>query len=51
MNETTYSIAELAREFHVPPRTIRHYEDQELLAPRREGMHRDRKSTRLNSSH
>jgi DNA-binding transcriptional MerR regulator len=40
MNETTYSIAELAREFHVTPRTIRHYEDQELLAPRREGMHR-----------
>jgi len=40
MSETTYSIAELAREFRVTARTIRHYEDQGLLAPRREGLQR-----------
>lgn len=40
MSETTYSIAELAREFQVTPRTIRHYEDQGLLSPRREGLQR-----------
>lgn len=33
----TYSIGELAREFEVTPRTIRFYEDQGLLAPRRVG--------------
>lgn len=31
----TYTISELAREFDVTPRTIRFYEDQGLLAPRR----------------
>jgi DNA-binding transcriptional MerR regulator len=40
MSETTFTIAELAREFQVTPRTIRHYEDQGLLAPAREGMQR-----------
>ncbi len=34
---STYSISELAREFDVTPRTIRFYEDQGLLAPRRAG--------------
>jgi DNA-binding transcriptional MerR regulator len=33
----TYSIGELAREFEITPRTIRFYEDQGLLAPRRVG--------------
>ena len=33
----TYSISELAREFDVTPRTIRFYEDQGLLSPRRAG--------------
>jgi DNA-binding transcriptional MerR regulator len=33
----TYTIAELAREFDITPRAIRFYEDQGLLAPRREG--------------
>lgn len=32
-----YTITELAREFAVTPRAIRFYEDQGLLAPRREG--------------
>src|SRR5436190_23171444 len=35
-----YSISELAREFDVTPRAIRFYEDQGLLAPRREGTRR-----------
>jgi DNA-binding transcriptional MerR regulator len=35
-----YSIGELAREFDVTPRTIRFYEDQGLLAPRRSGQRR-----------
>ncbi|RPH66916.1 MAG: MerR family DNA-binding transcriptional regulator, partial [Burkholderiales bacterium] len=33
----TYTISELAREFDVTPRTIRFYEDQRLLAPKRAG--------------
>ncbi|WP_313950240.1 MerR family DNA-binding transcriptional regulator [Accumulibacter sp.] len=37
---TTFSISDLAREFHITPRTIRFYEDQGLLAPRREGRTR-----------
>ena len=36
--EPTYSISELAREFSITPRTIRHYEDQGLLAPHRAGQ-------------
>jgi DNA-binding transcriptional MerR regulator len=32
-----YTITELAREFDVTPRAIRFYEDQGLLAPKREG--------------
>jgi DNA-binding transcriptional MerR regulator len=35
-----YSIGELAREFDVTPRAIRFYEDQGLLAPRRDGQRR-----------
>ena len=37
---TEFSISELAREFDVTPRAIRFYEDQGLLAPRREGQRR-----------
>lgn len=40
MTETTLTIADLAREFELTPRTIRHYEDQGILAPGREGMQR-----------
>jgi DNA-binding transcriptional MerR regulator len=35
-----FSISELAREFEVTPRAIRFYEDQRLLAPRRDGQRR-----------
>ena len=37
---TTYTITDLATEFDVTTRTIRHYEDEGLLSPRREGMNR-----------
>lgn len=40
MTETTYSIAELAREFDLTPRAIRYYEDQGLIAPARAGVQR-----------
>lgn len=48
----TFSISDLAREFGITPRTIRFYEDQGLLAPRREGLtrvftRRDRTRLRL----
>jgi DNA-binding transcriptional MerR regulator len=33
-----YSIAELAREFAVTPRTIRFYEDEGLIKPQRHGL-------------
>jgi DNA-binding transcriptional MerR regulator len=35
---TTYTIAELAREFDITARAIRFYEDQGLLSPLREGQ-------------
>ncbi len=38
--ERTYSISDLAREFDVTPRTIRHYEDEGLLSPARDGQRR-----------
>jgi DNA-binding transcriptional MerR regulator len=37
---STFSITELAREFGVTTRTIRHYEEQGLLNPAREGTSR-----------
>ena len=37
---TTFTISELAREFGVTTRTIRFYEDQGLLSPKREGTNR-----------
>jgi DNA-binding transcriptional MerR regulator len=36
----TYTIGDLAREFGVTLRTLRFYEDRELLSPRREGLAR-----------
>ena len=38
--EKTYSITELCREFKVTPRTLRFYEQKELLAPARRGWTR-----------
>jgi len=35
-----YSIRDLAREFAITPRTIRHYEEQGLVRPAREGTAR-----------
>jgi len=35
---TTYTIAELAREFDITARAIRFYEDQGLISPSREGQ-------------
>jgi DNA-binding transcriptional MerR regulator len=35
-----FSISDLAREFDITPRAIRFYEDQGVLAPRREGQRR-----------
>jgi len=40
MSKTSFSIADLAREFDLTPRAIRYYEDQGLLAPGRDGMQR-----------
>ena len=36
----TYTISDLAQEFGVTTRTIRHYEDQGLLSPERRGLAR-----------
>ena len=40
MSPSTWTIAELAREFDVTPRTIRFYEDQGIVSPAREGRNR-----------
>ncbi len=36
----TYSISDLARELEVTPRTIRFYEEQDMLSPERRGQER-----------
>jgi len=36
----TYSISDLAREFDITPRALRHYEDEGLLTPLRVGQRR-----------
>ena len=48
----TYTISELSQEFGVTTRTLRHYEDQGLVTPVREGVnriysHRDRVRLKL----
>ena len=35
-----YSISQLAKEFEITPRSIRHYEDMGLLSPARRGQTR-----------
>lgn len=39
-NELTYSIGELAKEFDITPRSIRFYEEQDLISPERTGQTR-----------
>ncbi|MBY6186918.1 MerR family DNA-binding transcriptional regulator [Marinobacter hydrocarbonoclasticus] len=39
-SQATYSISELAREFDITTRSIRFYEDQGLLKPKRRGQTR-----------
>ncbi|MGA0023235.1 MAG: MerR family transcriptional regulator [Burkholderiales bacterium] len=48
----TYTISDLAQEFDVTTRTLRHYEDQGLITPQRDGInriysHRDRVRLKL----
>ena len=40
MSEQTYSIGEMCADFDVTPRTLRYYEQKELLFPIREGQKR-----------
>jgi len=40
MNGRTYTIRELTKELRVTARTLRHYEDQKLIAPGRRGLTR-----------
>lgn len=39
-NQQTYSISELSKEFEITPRSIRHYEQESLIAPKRAGSQR-----------
>ena len=38
--QQTYTIGELAKEFDITPRSIRFYEEQDLISPTRTGMNR-----------
>lgn len=40
MSPPTWTISELSKEFDITPRTIRFYEDQGIVSPRREGRNR-----------
>jgi DNA-binding transcriptional MerR regulator len=40
MNESSWTISELAREFSITPRTLRFYEDQGIVSPGRDGRNR-----------
>jgi len=40
MTGKTYSISELSEEFDITPRTLRFYEDQNLITPARQGQTR-----------
>ncbi len=39
-NQKTYSISELSKEFAITPRSIRHYEQEQLISPKRAGSQR-----------
>ena len=38
--KTEYTISDLAKEFAITSRSIRHYEDEKLITPLRRGVHR-----------
>jgi len=40
LTETNYSISQLAEEFDITPRSIRHYEQKKLISPHRQGTQR-----------
>lgn len=40
ISDTEYSISDLAKEFGITSRSIRHYEDERLITPERRGTHR-----------
>lgn len=40
MSKKNYSISELSEEFDITPRTLRYYEDQSLISPKRQGQAR-----------
>ena len=40
MIKKNYSISELSEEFDITPRTLRYYEDQSLISPKRQGQSR-----------
>lgn len=39
-DKQAYTISDLAQEFGITPRSIRHYEDQNLISPTRDGSKR-----------
>lgn len=39
-NTVTFTISELSKEFGITPRSIRHYEQEKLIAPQRNGSQR-----------
>ena len=39
-NKISYTIGELAKQFDITTRSIRFYEDEGLLSPKRQGQHR-----------
>lgn len=40
ISEKEYTISDLAKEFGITSRSIRHYEDEKLICPERRGVHR-----------
>jgi len=40
MDKASYSISDLSEEFDITSRTLRYYEEQDILSPKREGNRR-----------
>ena len=40
INDKTYTITDLSKEFEITPRSIRHYEQESLISPKRAGSQR-----------